>query len=66
MTEATRAEAARRAFAGVTGALEDATIVAAKGQAAPDLSTARESCDRVIALLVTTLAQLQRLRRRLG
>jgi len=66
MTEATRVEAARRAFATVTGALEDATIVAAEGQASPNLKAARQSCDRLIAMLVTTLAQLQRLRRRLG
>jgi len=66
MTEATRIEAARRAFAKVTGALEDAALVAAEGQASPNLSAASQSCDRLIALLVTTLAQLQRLRRRLG
>ena len=66
MTEAARVETARKAFANVTGSLEDATIVAAEGQASPDLSAARQSCDRLIALLETTLARLQRLRRRIG
>lgn len=66
MTEATRVEAARRTFAKVTGALEDATLVAAEGQASPNLSAASQSCDRLIELLDATLAQLQRLRRRIG
>lgn len=66
MTEATRVEAARRTFANVTGALEDATLVAAEGQTSPNLSAASQSCDRVIALLETILTQLQRLQRRLG
>ena len=66
MTEATRVEAARRAFAEVTGALENATIVAAEGQASPSLSAARKSCDRLIALQETCLTRLQQLRRRLG
>lgn len=66
MTEATRAEVARIAFAKVTGALEDATIVAAEGQAALDLAAARQSCDRLIHAVEACLARLQLLRRRLG
>ncbi|MBA4174720.1 MAG: hypothetical protein C0511_19220 [Hyphomicrobium sp.] len=66
MVEATRIETAREAFAEVTGALEDAALVAAEGQASPKLPAARQSCDRLIALLEATLARLQRLRRRLG
>jgi hypothetical protein len=66
MNEGERIEKARKAFAEVTGALEDATIIAAEGQASPILSAASQSYDRLIALLETTLAQLQRLRRRLG
>lgn len=66
MTDAKRVETARKVFAEVTGALEDATLVAADGQASSNLSVARHSCDRLIALLETTVAQLQRLRRRLG
>jgi hypothetical protein len=66
MTEATRVETARTTFAKVTGALEVATLFAAEGRASPNLSTASHSCDRLIALLETTLAQLQRLRRRIG
>ena len=66
MTEATRVETARKALAAVTGALEDATIVAAEGQASPNLSAARQSCDRLIARLEACLARLQKLRRRLG
>jgi hypothetical protein len=61
-----RVETARKAFAAITGALEDASVVAAEGQATPNLSSARQSCDRLIALLVTTLARLQQLRRQLG
>lgn len=66
MTETARVETARKAFAEVTGVLEDAAVMAADGQASPNLLAARQSCDRLIALLKTTLAQLQRLRRRLG
>ena len=66
MTEATRVETARKAFADVTGSLEDATIVAAEGQASPNLVAARQTCDRLIALLEARLARLQRSRRQLG
>ena len=66
MTEATRIETARKTFAEITGALEDATLVAAEGQASPNLSAARQSCDRLIALLEARLARLQRLRGQLG
>ena len=66
MTKASRVEAARRAFANVTESLEDATVVAAEGQASPNLSAAHQSCDRLIVLLETCLARLQRLRRQLG
>ena len=66
MTEATLPKMARMAFAEVTGLLEDAALVAAEGQATPNLSAACQSCDHLITLLETTLARLQRLRRRLG
>lgn len=66
MTEAMRVETARKAFAAITGALEDSSVVAAEGQATPNLSSARQSCDRLIALLEATIARLQRLRRLLG
>lgn len=66
MVEATRVETARDAFAEVTGALEDAAVISADGQASPNLSAARQSCDRPIVLLEAILARLQRLRRRLG
>jgi hypothetical protein len=66
MTEATRVEMARKAFADITGALEDATIVSAEGQATPNLSAACQPCDHLIALLEACLGQLQQLRRRLG
>ena len=46
MTEAARVEAARKAFADATGALEDATIVAARGRR---LRTSRRPADRAIA-----------------
>jgi len=66
MAEATRVEMARKAFAKVTGALEDATIVAAEGQASRNRSAPRQSCDRIIGLLETPLEQLQRSCRGLG
>jgi hypothetical protein len=66
MTEATRVDRARKAFAEVTGALEDATLVATDGQVSPNLSAAQQSCDRLIALLEAIVARLQRLRRRIG
>lgn len=66
MTKATRAEMARKAFAAVTGALEDATLVAADGQAAPDLTAARQSCDRLTNALEVCLEKLQRSRRQIG
>ena len=66
MTEATRLKKARKTFAEVTGALEDAAVVAAGGQASPNLSAARQSCDRLINALEASLARLQQLRRQLG
>ena len=66
MTEAARVETAREAFADITGSLEYATLIAADGQASPNLSVARQSCDRLIAPLETNLARLRQLRRRLG
>lgn len=66
MVKTARVETARMAFAVVTGALEDVTLVAAEGQAAPDLAATRQSCDRLTALLEASLRRLQRLRRRLG
>ena len=66
MTNAAIIETARRLFADVTAALEDATLIAAEGQAVPDLLAARRSCDRLIKLLKNNLGQLERLRRRLG
>lgn len=66
MTEATLHKMALKTFADVTGSLEDATVVAAEGRASPSISAARQSCDRLIALLESTLARVQRLRRRIG
>lgn len=66
MDECARIESARRAFAKVTGALEDAAVAAADGQTISDLAAARRSCDRLIARLEATLRQLRRLRRSLG
>jgi hypothetical protein len=52
-------------FAKLTGVLEDATLVAAEGQATPDFAAARQSCDGLIAVLDVSLKQLQQLRRQL-
>ena len=56
---------ARKAFTDLTGALEDATLIATEGQSTRDLAAARQSCDRLIGRLNACLRQLQRLRRRL-
>lgn len=66
MAETVRVEAARLAFAKLTGALEDAAAVAADGQSTRDLAMARRSCDQLIATLEIYLRRLHRLRRSLG
>lgn len=66
MTEATRVAGVREAFAEITRALEDATLVATDGQASSNRSAAQQSCDHLIALVEATLARLQRWRRRIG
>jgi len=53
------------ALADLTGALEDATLIAAEGQTAFDLTVARRSCDRLIEVLEACLSRLHRLRRQL-
>ena len=65
MDKRTRIEFARVAFATVTGALEDAAVAAAEGQAISDVATARRSCDRLIARLEACLRRLHLLRKRL-
>lgn len=59
-------EAARKTFADMTGALEDAALLASEAQAAPSLVAARQSCDRLIVVVEECGARLQRLRRRLA
>ena len=66
MTKPDPAETARRSFAQVTGELEDATLIAAEGQAAPSIAVARDTCDDLSVRLKACLDRLQRLRRRLG
>lgn len=66
MAEAARVETVPKSFADVTSVIEDATLIAAEGQATPDLASARRSCDRLIAQLEPCLGRLQRLRRRIG
>ncbi len=65
MAKAVRVEAARMAFAEVTGALEDASLVAAEGQAALDLAAARQTYVRLLAQIDACIERLHRLRRRL-
>ena len=59
-------EAARKTFADITGALEDAALLASEAQAAPNLVAARHSCDRLIAAVETCRGRLHDLRRRLA
>lgn len=66
MARPPRVETVRRALAEFTGALEDASLIAAEDQAAPDITDARRTCERLIAALEVCLGRLQRLRRRLG
>lgn len=65
MARPLRVESARMALADLTGALEDATLIAAEGQTAFDLTVARRSCDRLIEVLEACLSRLHRLRRQL-
>ena len=66
MTKAARVETARVIFAEITGLLEDATLVAAEGQAASDLATARQTCDRLLGQIDACIEQLHLLRRSLA
>lgn len=66
MAKAVRVETVRKTLAEVTGALEDAALIAADGQAAHDITDARQICDRLTSALETCLGRLHRLRRRLG
>jgi len=66
MAKAVRVETVRKTLAELTGVLEDAAVIAAGGQAAHDITDARQTCDRLIAELETCLGRLHRLRRRLG
>jgi hypothetical protein len=56
----------RKALANLTGVLEDASLIAAEGQASADIADARQTCDRLIAVLEPCLARLHRLRGWLG
>ena len=62
MAKVVRVETARATFAEVTGALEDAALVAADAQATPDLAAARDACDRLIARLDACRGRLLRSR----
>jgi hypothetical protein len=66
MARPARVETARRTLAELTGELEDASLIAAEGQTALDLTVARQSCDQLIEVLEACLARLHRLRRHLG
>lgn len=66
MAKSPRLERARKAFADLTGQLEDASLRATDGQVAPDLADARRTCDRLVAVLEPCLDRLHRLRRQLG
>ena len=65
MTKPYPVETARRSFAQVTGELEDATLIAAEGQADPSIAAVRETCDDLSVRLKACLVRLERLRRRL-
>ena len=59
-------EAARKTFADITGAPEDAALLAAEAQAAPNRVAAHQSSDRLIVAVETCLGRLHHLRRRLA
>jgi hypothetical protein len=64
MVRSPRVETVQKTFAELTGALEDASLVAAEGQTA-SIADARQIYDRLIAVLEPCLRQLKCLRRRL-
>jgi prophage DNA circulation protein len=65
MAEEPGLDAVRRAFADLTGALEDAAVLAAEAQAAASRGDARQRCEDLITAINLCLGRLQRLKRRL-
>ena len=59
-------EAARKTFADITGALEDAALLASEAQAASSLVAARQSCDHLIVAVEACRGRLHHLRRQLA
>lgn len=58
-------DAVRRAFARLTATLEDAALIACRGQSVSDQKSARRCTDKLIADLEHILKQARRLRKRL-
>ncbi len=56
---------ARKAFADITGALEDVALLASEGQSVPEPVEARRQCERLIVIVEACLDRLNHLRRRL-
>jgi len=65
MAKQPRLDAARRIFANLTGALEDAAALAAEAQGAANSDDARRRCEDLIAAVNLCLDRLHRLRKRL-
>ena len=65
MANRPKLEAARKTFADITGALEDAALLASEAQATSSLVAARYSCDRLIVAVETCRGRLDRFKRRL-
>ncbi len=65
MAKAPRFDYVHRVFADLTGALEDATVLAAEAQATASRDDARRRCEDLIAAVNLCLVRLHRLRKRL-
>ena len=65
MAKQSQLDAVRRIFADLTGALEDATVLAAEAQATASRDDAYRQCEDLIAAVSLCLVRLHRLKRRL-
>ena len=65
MAELPRLDVVRKTFADLTGALEDAAMLAAEAQAITSRDDVRRQCEVLIAAVNLCLVRLHRLKRRL-
>jgi len=63
MAKQSQLDAVRRMFADLTGALEDAAVLAAEAQASASRDDAHQQCESLIAAVNLCLVHLHRLKR---